>query len=108
MGAGQIGMLSRRSGRSRLGGAAAHDLQAPRASALEQLVRVDLVSPAEEMRFGIIVRRAENREPLLGFIGGGPAVELFQPPPRPFGGRAPPLPPPPAANTTPARFFPTP
>src|SRR6266513_1785848 len=39
------------------------------------------------MRFGIIVRRAENREALLGFIGGRPAFELFEPPLGLFGGR---------------------
>src|SRR5512132_292218 len=70
-----------------LRGAAAHDLQAPGAAALEQLVRVDLVPPAEEMRFGIIVRRAENREALLGFSGGRTALQLLQPALGLFGGR---------------------
>ena len=70
-----------------LRGAAAHDLQAPGAAALEELVRVDLVPPAEEMGFGIIVRRAENREALLGFIGGRTALQLLQPALGLFGGR---------------------
>jgi len=61
-------------------------------SALEQLVRVDLVSPAEEMWFGIIVRRAENREALLWFIGGRTARQ------------APPYTPVACVNATPFRF----
>src|SRR6266487_1143897 len=39
------------------------------------------------MRFGIIVRRAENREALLGFIDGRPAFELFELTLGLFGGR---------------------
>jgi len=101
MGLAQIGTLRPV---ATLGGATPHDLQAPGASALEQLVRVDLVPPAKEMRFGIIVRRAENREALLGFIDGRPAFELFEPPLGLFGGRPLHIPPWHASTLHPFRF----
>src|SRR5947208_8021597 len=42
-------------------GAAPHNLQAPRAAALEQLVGIDLVTPAEEMGLGLVLGRAIHR-----------------------------------------------
>src|SRR4029453_11250469 len=50
-------------------GAAPHDLQAPRAAALEQLVGIDLRAPAEEMGLRLVLGRAVDSAPRIRLPG---------------------------------------
>src|SRR5207253_10048671 len=63
------------------------DGDAPRGAALEQLVGVDLVGPAEEVRLGVVLRGAVDGRPFRGRLRLGAARELFGAPLRLLGGR---------------------
>ena len=50
-------------------GAPAHDLQPPRLPRPEELVRVDLAQPAQEVPLGLGLRAAEDGRPELRLVG---------------------------------------
>src|SRR4051812_6917262 len=62
------------------GGGDASNGDAPRFAAREQLVRIDLVRPAEEVRLGIVVRApVDGRVGRGRVLGQDPALDLLGP-----------------------------
>src|SRR5438132_13877146 len=73
-----VGLDCGPSSQARLAGAAPHDLQAPGAAAFEELIGIDLIAPAQEVRLGVVLGRAKDGEALLGLLGDRPPLELFE------------------------------
>src|SRR4051812_14383868 len=58
----------------------AHDCEPPGLAGVEERVRIDLVSPTEEVPLGLVLRRAVDRQPQLRLRGrADAALELLEP-----------------------------
>src|SRR3954453_16937372 len=88
---GELRVRSARAGSSELvgGGSDAAHADSPRLAAREQLVRVDLVCPAEEVQLGIVLRAAvDGRVLRRRILRQDPALDLLGSAPRLFRGGA--------------------